>query len=689
MDKISRLKLALDARNKETNDLKSQNKLLSEEINGMKVKMNETKQVMKNQIPELSTSNLQKLPEQYRNLLRAYEDLVQTNAQMKETLKNEALQKEEQRVRIKALEEHTEYVLDISQILPYFKINHNNSKGTLTMNRFKSHKGSLDTQKTHEISKNVADNYIDFVSMHKYIQNFKNIENELRKEIIELKQGRDKEEHHQNDSELVAANEKLNEDIMKFIRSITLLQEENLKLNKEKDSLLDFIDKRLAGSENAKKKTEELLMEKESMMEMLREREIDINDKIIENQQMGEKFKTLTTELERNKENLATLSVTLSVTQADLERLNQKYEELEKNKNSLEIDNQTRRLEQEKQCEHNIEKESLMNELNERMVIYERNIDMKQNLINDLTSKNYKLESDLNTVNTCLQETRNEISKYTMEISELKLDITTVRVTNERFKIDINDLHSDIERKRKSISDLIRKLGDKEKAYSSNKSDGKLKSPNKKDRILEENYDIIGNLQNNLGFKEDNNKLQEKIILLNRKIMEITENESKLMNQNVQLRNDYNVVKEYLNDLKHYLKKNSELFYHTSEYKKDDDYSIYGDASGALPLKIDDVELLYKDIVRYLETNIIDIDKYNKIISDLKSESNSNNNRLDVDVIMEVKKDKILLEKAKEALNERVEHLEYENKIINDELANLKLTHFSVIFPFISYLIYY
>ena len=320
------------------------------------------------------------------------------------------------------------------------------------------------------------------------------------------------------------------------------------------------------------------------------------------------------------------------------------------------------------------------------MLVYEMKIDEKQKLINDLNNKNYTLKEDLSYVENSLEQSRNEISKQSTELSELKLETTSMRVVNEKLKIDNENLNSDIERKRKNIqslsgelSDVTRKLVDKEKTISINQSDYKSKSP-KKDHILEENYEIARNLQNNLlNLKEDNKKFQEKLIFLNKKIMEMTDNENELMTQNTQLRHNCNITRDYLNNLKRELKKHVGLFFHnysnsvnySNDYDKNDEFN-------ALPLKIDHIEQIYKVVIKYLEANKNEIEKYNKLISDLKSDSNKHNRQISLNEFTSLKKDKITLEKAKENLNQKLVSLEYENKIINNELTNMKLAQYNV-----------
>ena len=707
-EKISELRLALDSKNKEIIDLKSQNKLLFDEMNGINSKINETKLFIKNQSPEIMVNNLQKLPEQYHNLFLTYKDLVKTNIQIEESLRNETLQNEEQRVIIECLKQHIENVMDVKQILPYFKMSSNTNRANLAINKLGGHgqsqrygngyRDATDSHRVNEISKSAVDNYLDFLSMRDHIDNFKSTENELKEEIIalrrELDRARKEDEENEKSDENSGLNDKSKENVKKLVGSITLLQSENVKLNQEKDNLLDFIEKRLAGSENAMKRVGELAKEKDNIIQMLQERDVEINDKISENLEFVKKLDVLQAELDISRENFAAISMTLNETQADFEKLNEKYLELKSEKNdfnikfdALEFENHTRTLNNEKSKQQNIEKDGKINELTDKMVFYETKIDEKQKLINDLTNKNSTLELDLSYVKASLHQIRNDINKQSGELSELKLDYTTLRAINERLKIDNDNLNSDIELKRKNmesitveLSDIARKLVDKEKIIAIYESDFRPKSP-KKVHILEENYEIARNLQNNLlSLKEDNNKFQEKLIFLNKKIIEMTENENDLITQNTELKHNCSDFREYLNILKRELKKIFGLFFHNYPNNSNKFYEKY-DNVAALPVKIDDIEQIYKEIIKNLEANRNEIEKYNKMISDFKSESNkqisSQNESL--------KKDKITLEKDKENLNESLISLENENKIISNELINMKLAHYNVIYSLKSF----
>jgi chromosome segregation ATPase len=496
-------------------------------------------------------------------------------------------------------------------------------------------------------------------------------------------------------ADLNNVNEKLNGDIKKLLNNLNIAQTEHTKLTQEKESLLDFIDKKLAASaasdeatlkqlEEVKGSNEELEIqrseaikklgeqfeqlhnmskERDNLVITLKEKDAVLGEKLKEIQEFEKKShdfekkardineakNELLQQLNMTKENFATLTTTLNETHSDLEKSQKRVFDLE----------------------------IKMEDFDRLKGAYDEQAARLKDLERTLNRECEKSEEGY-------QKLKMENSKFMIENADLKIENANLRSNHERLRGEVNSLNEDLERKKKQLftqnqelSDFGRRITDKERIIQ----EFRIREP-LKDKVMDENYELAKTLQANLmALKEDNKKFQEKMAFLNEKMSEMTENENELISQNTGLRHLVNMSKDYLGNIRKELKRFNATFYQSGcnnivtfgEF----DVSNRSFSNDDFGMRSDELEGIYKDVTKYLELNRQEIEKLNKRYNDLKQEltklDRRNNSRSEEKTeVSALKKDAIALERGKELLHQKLIAMEYENKSLQDELSQTK-----------------
>ncbi len=231
----------------------------------------------------------------YAHLLKSYEKLTQTSNELKESLKLEVLRNEEQRAYIEALKQSIRFDFEKSGLLPIFKTIQDKMRLQFHLRKGEDsqREGRIDNELDNLLGPNYVEFFMKLVSGEK-----KSEENSIKKGLLqnELRNANDKLlnvlnqnkilQNELNESEKKA--EGANKEVEQVKKALDIIHKENMHLNEEKKSLINYIAE---VEENPNKQGEKMREEMEKLHEevaaqKLHSRDLEVNTKELEHQKM-------------------------------------------------------------------------------------------------------------------------------------------------------------------------------------------------------------------------------------------------------------------------------------------------------------------------------------------------------------------------------------------------------------------
>jgi len=664
-DRLSMMKMTIQEKNREITELKAALQKLKEENNELKARDNEkayeTKQKLKHFNIEMG-GGPQQLVEQYRNLYKAYEELVKTNMQTEESLRLETIRGEEQRAYIQVLKQTIENQINASGLLPYLKKTH----------------GGYGSKQKYDSRDDYLDSYIDIASMNAQIQKLKQVEGDLKAEVQRL-ETKLQDVTHERDKLKVSnekyheMNEKLNAEVQEMLNALNVAQDENAKLNEEKDSLLDYIDntknnfvprqdyerlthknqdllervkeierdyeslkvlsdeidkqRKLAHDQLVERdrNIEQLKRERDNILSTLREREVNANDKAQElknyKDQVEEKnrqIRDLQNKLDTLNDNYATLNSTITELQNDLDKSQERIKDLQnelrisQEKAAIQSSSYERDLKEAQLKIKDLEREisNLLTRIQEGESLRSTLIHEKITLEKERTSKSDELKNLYDQISNL----RSEIRSHKDENSHLKSENSMLIEQLDNLKAEMEERMQNLIMCNQEVHDLVKKCEEKDKTIKKLKEQNNLLE--KENTLLKRNETFRPKDKSYESLKEENKQLQEKVDMLNAKLNRLKELEA-----SENKKESANVV-EYFNNIIRELNATLDMSLTEEERKP---------AANDLPLDIlgkETHEKKYREILRLIDILKKEIDelgsKYTQAKLDLLKEMEKN-----------------------------------------------------------------
>jgi len=283
-------------------------------------------------------NNNSELMNRYAHLLKAYENLAKTSTELKESLRNEVIRNEEQRAYIEALKQSIRIDFENSGLLPIFRTIQEKMRYQF---QFRKGDGSQSDEKINQEFENLlGPDYVDFFM--KLVSGEKKEETSMKTGLLqnELRIANDKlmEVLSQNkilQSEINESEKRVegaNRETDQVKKALEIIHKENLHLNEEKKSLINYI------SEMQERPNRQMEV---SGLDNMREELMKSNDQIEGYKQHSRELATKTRELEHQKmllnrllEEKITMVAELEKDKQDTSRILQNREELLNTKQS-------------------------------------------------------------------------------------------------------------------------------------------------------------------------------------------------------------------------------------------------------------------------------------------------------------------------------------------------------------------